>query len=128
MHGVECPWRSLHQPYEVTGSMSAVYSENTSIQRPLGHVPIVALPCISTSIKRPPLYSKTTCSCPNCGFTTSIKRPLLLVVFCKDHFFWPKCGHLHYIPLEGSYLDQESMNKGVWYCACLILQAPQGYY
>ena len=42
-----------------------LYSETTSIQRPLGHVPInnVALPCIFTCIKSPPLF--------------------------KDHFFGP---------------------------------------
>ena len=33
-----------------------IYSETTCIQGPLGHVPIVALPCIFTSIKRPPLF------------------------------------------------------------------------
>ena len=33
-----------------------LYSETTSIQIPLGHVPIVALPYIFTSIKRPPLF------------------------------------------------------------------------
>ena len=40
-----------------------LYSETTSIQ---GHVPIVALRYIFTSIKRPPLD--------------------------LDHFFWPKCN------------------------------------
>ena len=52
--------------YSETCSCDHLYSETTSIQIPLGRVPIVALPCIFTSIKRPPLF--------------------------KDHFFWPKRG------------------------------------
>ena len=36
--------------YGETCSCDHLYSETTSIQRPLGHVLIVVLPCISTSI------------------------------------------------------------------------------
>ena len=46
-----------------------LYSETTSIQGPLGHVLIVALPCI-LRLLRDHLYSKTT------------------------FFFWPKRGRL----------------------------------
>ena len=59
--------------YSETCSCDHLYSETTSIQRPLGRVPIVALPCIFTSIKRPPLF--------------------------KDHFFWPKRGRLIQVSL-----------------------------
>ena len=48
-----------------------LYHVTTSIQGPLGRVPIVALPCDH-------LYSRTTWSCPDCGFTM---RPPLF----KDH-------------------------------------------
>ena len=50
-----------------------LYSETTSIQGPLGRVPIVALPCIFTCIKRPPLF--------------------------KDHLFWPRRGRLIQVSL-----------------------------
>ena len=42
--------------YSETCSCDHLYSETTSIQKPLGHVPIVALPCIFSSIKRPHLF------------------------------------------------------------------------
>ena len=61
--------------YSETCSCDHLYSETTSIQGPLGHVPIVTLQCIFTSIKRPPLF--------------------------KDHFFWPKRGRLIQVSLYG---------------------------
>ena len=42
--------------YSETCSCDHLYSETTSIQGPLGRVPIVAFQCIFTSIKRPPLF------------------------------------------------------------------------
>ena len=59
-----------------TCSCDHLYSETTSIQGPLGYVPIVALQCIFTSIKRPPLF--------------------------KDHFFWPKSFGSQLITANGS--------------------------
>ena len=55
---------------------TCMYSETTFIQIPLGHVPIVTLQCIFTSIKRLRIYlhSKTT-------------------------FFWPKRGRLIQVSL-----------------------------
>ena len=63
--------------YSETCSCDHLYSETTSIQR-----------------RRP-----TTWSCPNCValpcIFTSIKRPPLF----KDHFFWPKRGRLIQVSL-----------------------------
>ena len=47
-------WRD--HVYSETCSCDHLYSTTTSIQGPLGCVPIVALQCIFTSIKRPPLF------------------------------------------------------------------------
>ena len=58
-----------HHIYSETCSCDHVYSETTCIQGPLRHVPIVALQCIFTSIKRPPLF--------------------------KDHFFWAQAWLLN---------------------------------
>jgi hypothetical protein len=54
--------------YSETCSCDNLCSETTSIPEPLGPVPKVAIPYISTSIMRPPLL--------------------------KGHFFWPSRGHL----------------------------------
>ena len=59
-----------HMWYSETCSCDHLYSETTSIQGPLGCVPIVALQYIFTSIKRPPLF-----------------------------YFWPKRGHLIQVSL-----------------------------
>ena len=47
---------AIHWRYSETSSCDHLYSETTSIQGPLSRVPIVALQCIFTSIKRPPLF------------------------------------------------------------------------
>ena len=75
--------------------------KTTSIQRPLGHVPIVALPCIFTSIQRPPLFKDHLFWAQAWPLNTGFTVYKFKIVFFSLHAYLPVLSYLPKVKLSG---------------------------